>query len=63
MRVLGWIACNVLNNHVWTCRTKDGLGIAEEDRPVSGDSSVTIAEKFKRYATMYCRRCRKVYCP
>ncbi len=56
-----WVGCHILNDHDWTCRAKEGLGVEEQDKPQETDSDDDIQAKFLHYARMYCRQCGKVH--
>lgn len=61
--MMGWLLC-LIGDHAWTSRALEGLQpTAEEQAPQPGDTSAETLRKFKSYATMYCKRCGKVYQP
>ena len=60
--MIGWLLC-LIGDHDWTCRAAQGLKPLLEDMPKKGDNEKTTLAKFRRYATMYCKRCYKVYVP
>ena len=55
-RLLCWLFC-----HDYTSRGMEGLPPETTDLPHKDDTSAVTLIKFRRYATMYCKRCGKVY--
>ena len=49
--------------HDWTCRAAEGLRPETTDLPHKDDTPQVSLAKFRHYATMYCKRCGKVYVP
>lgn len=59
MNLWKWFLCWV--GHDWTSRSQEGKLPVPQDMPQPGDTTQQVADKFRRFATMYCRRCGKVY--
>ena len=56
-KLMGWLACNLLGSHDWTCAVDEG-----QDKPTQKQIDDGI-DGFYDYAKMYCKRCPKVYSP
>lgn len=55
--MMGRLQC-LFGFHEWTCLSDELDGkVPAEFAPSDGDSAEQIMEKFRRYATTYCRRC------
>ena len=55
-KFFGWILCHVIHDHDWTCKAEQGID------PSEAEVKAGVAG-FWNYATMYCKRCGKVYIP
>ena len=49
-KLLRWIACNIIGDHEWTCKAKEGVKPTEFESSIYG---------FREYAKMYCKHCKK----